>query len=732
MRRLVLALALVLCSRPVLAQDLACDAGDLEIRRVAFAGNAHFESRDLSDAIVTTPSSWLRRVLHLPIGARHCLDSLEVERDAIRIRLFYRQRGYYDTKAAPAIQPSGPGRVAVLFRITEGPPVRITSLLVTGLDSITPRLRQVVLRQLDAFRGAVYDKIRLQATIDSVVTRLLNNGYAHAADPLRDISVDNATHRADVKLTFLPGPSARIGRIEVVVQPNDSGRALAIDTTTVRNLLSFHAGELYRQRDLLRSQRDLYGLETYRRVDIGLLPDSEQSNDTSLTVRVFLAEAKMKSMRVGIGWATLDCARTEARFTDRSFLGGARRLDVSGRLAHVALCPGNVRADTAFSNLLNYYASATLRLPSLFGPRNIPSLTLFSERTSEYRTYVRYTPIGGVAQITRDLSPRDLRPGLPLTLAYQIEYGRTKADPAVFCQIFNRCSLADIDRLQRNSNLRVISATLTRDRTNNVLDPSRGSRMQLILRTGTTSVDTGAATRFTHVGTEAALYRPFGDRYVIAGRLQLGTVLEGFSTKGATHFVPPQERLYAGGPNTVRGFSQNLLGPVVYIVDSTSVRDTVVDGRHVYEALDTARIRQFSPTGGNTLVVGNLELRAPAPIFSNVLQLATFVDAGLVWNRPQASVGLSDVRVTPGVGIRVNSPVGPFRVDVAYNGYPASLGAVYFVDPKNDRLRCVSPDNPFDRGEVVAGAECPSSFRPAERTSFFSRLTFNFSIGQAF
>ena len=345
---------------------------------------------------------------------------------------------------------------------------------------------------------------------------------------------------------------------------------------------------------------------------------------------------------------------------------------------------------------------------------------------------MRYTPIGGVAQVTRDLQPRDLRAGLPLTLAYQLEYGRTKADPALFCQIFNRCSLSDIGRLQRNSLLQVASMTLLRDRTNNVLNPSRGSQLQFVVRSGMSTVDTAGTSRFSRVEADASIYRSLGGKTVIAGRLQLATVLQGFSTHPATDFVPPEERLYAGGPNSVRGYSQNQLGPLVYIVDSTSVRDSVFEGRHIYQAADTAIVRQFSPTGGNTLVVGNLELRTPSPVFRDLVQLAGFVDAGLVWNRPTGQVHLSDVRITPGVGVRVNSFVGPFRVDVAYNPYPASFGSVYFVDRTSDALRCVSPGNPFDRGVVEPGRDCPSTFRPRNGSSFFSRLTFNFSIGQAF
>jgi outer membrane protein insertion porin family/translocation and assembly module TamA len=732
-RRLFLALALTMIAGTARAQALACGSGDLEIKGVGFTGNGHFRDSELGNAIVTTPSSWARRVLGIPLGARHCLDSLELQRDAVRLRLFYRQRGYYKTTVETNVTPVSPSAVKVRFALREGPPVIIDSLVVAGLDSLAPRSRSLLERRLFALRGGVYNKLQLQTAIDTTVDWLQNLGYAHAVQPLRDITVNNESDLASIQLTFITGPVAHIGHVAFQLSALDEGDAPEIDSSTVRKLLSFHEGELYRQNELLRTQRDLYGLETYRRVNVELLPDSLQPNDTSLSVLVRLGESRMNSMRVGAGWATLDCARTQARFTDRNFLGAARRLELNARLSHIGLCTGNVR-DDPFSSRLNYFTSATLRLPALFGPRNIPSFTIFSERASEYRTYLRTTPIGGAAQITRDLSPRITRPGLPLTLGYQVEYGRTEAGQAVFCQLFNRCSVADIDRLQQNSSLQVVSAVLLRDRTNSILDPSRGSQLHFELRTGYTSVDTGGGSLFNRVLAEASIYRPTGQRSVIAARLQAATVLEGFSFDGATSFVPPQQRLYAGGPNSVRGYSQNLLGPVVYIVDES---ETHVDelGRTVVN--DTARIRQYSPTGGNTLVVGNLEWRVRPPFLGDAVQFATFVDAGIVWDRGRKdapSVGLGDVRVTPGVGLRVNSPVGPCRVDLAYTRYPLSQGAVYYLGSDNT-LRCVSPpEQPADGGSVgpMISASCPQSYTPVQSSSFFNRLTFNFSIGQAF
>jgi outer membrane protein assembly factor BamA len=83
---------------------------------------------------------------------------------------------------------------------------------------------------------------------------------------------------------------------------------------------------------------------------------------------------------------------------------------------------------------------------------------------------------------------------------------------------------------------------------------------------------------------------------------------------------------------------------------------------------------QVSATGGNTLAVGNVELRVPSPVFGSRIRLAAFVDAGGAWQRPE---GDPVIRVTPGVGLRVATPLGPLRFDVAYNPYRLQAGPLF-------------------------------------------------------
>ena len=128
----------------------------------------------------------------------------------------------------------------------------------------------------------------------------------------------------------------------------------------------------------------------------------------------------------------------------------------------------------------------------------------------------------------------------------------------------------------------------------------------------------------------------------------------------------------------MRGFAQNELGPVVYVV---SAYDTLprpdAEGGPLFLVVDPANAGDLDivPTGGNTMVVGTLELRMPTPIYGDAAQLTLFADVGEVWSREgRKGLQFENLKWTPGVGLRIFTRFGAFRVDVGYNRYRQPAG----------------------------------------------------------
>jgi outer membrane protein insertion porin family/translocation and assembly module TamA len=756
LRNLVaLALALgapVALAAPAGAQELSCDAGDLEVRGLGFTGNHRFTDLELANAIVTTPTDFLRRTIGI-LGERRCIEPAEVERDRYRLLIFYRNRGFYEATVDTAVARPRPGQVRVQFRMNEGPPVVIDSFVVAGLDSV--RARGAIVRDLPLGEGDPFDKFRREVTRDTLLRRLRNRGYPFAR-VLTNYASDVANRRATVEYTVVPGPRSRVERVELEVAPR-AGTRQEIPDHTVRALARVDSGDLYREDNLLRAQRALYATEAYERVGIAI--DSAQSaTDSLVAVRVRLAETFTHAASASVGYGTLDCLRTQGEYTDRNFLKRAGRLDLIGRVSKVgigdpidqapALCTANAKADP-FSLRLNYYAGATLRQPVLLGLRSVPSLTVFSERRSEYRAFLRTTSIGAIASLTNEQRRRT-----PVVLSYQFEVGRTEAEPALFCSVFNLCNAADQQQIQQTKPLAVVSLAVTRNRANNPLAPTSGSVARAELRHASRVVGSDRDLQFNKALGDVSWYRPVAGRTVLALRARAGAVVGTQLSDSARRFIPPQERLYAGGPNSVRGYRQNELGPVVYTVrgyDTVTVLNAASGATETYfrDTLGTrGRLDRTVPTGGNAVLVGNAELRFPSPFLPELVQLNTFVDVGQVWNPGVSTLNLQlqGFRWTPGVGARVTTPVGAIGVDLGYNAYAPRRGAAYFATPLGGAagaggslpVFCVSPTNTIPvttgaNGALVPGAgACPASYRPPEGGGFLRRLNFNFSINQAF
>lgn len=743
-RRLFLAL---LAPALVQAQDIVCDKGDTEVVGLEFTGNRAFTAPALANGIVTTPSTWARRWFGV-FGTRYCIDPQELPRDVLRLAVFYRAHGFLDATVDTVVTRVGSAKARIRFAITEGRPTLVRALSITGLDSVVSR--EPLTRALPLRVGAPFDRPALASTRDTLARRLRNSGYPDA-DVLVNYETDAAQREATVVLTAIPGARARVGLVDVRVRGLNG--AATVDSAVVRRLTGLTAGAWYREQDLERAKRALYGAQMFAQVTVE--PDTGTvRSDSVMRVSVRVAEGPMHSARVGGGWGTLDCFRAYADYSHLNVGGTGTRIDLRGRVSKIgvgrpldgfdAFCSSLARAD-AFGGNLNYSTGITITPPVSARSAVQPSLTLYSERRSEYNAYLRTTPIGGAFALARGTGR------LTQNASYTLEYGDTESSPAFLCAVFNACANADQAALSKRQRLAVIGYAFTNEWTDNPTNPTRGTALRGEARHASREVGSDSQLQFTRFTLDGAAYLPLGTDVVLAARLRMGAVLGPISLGSlGDAYVPVQERLFAGGATTVRGFRQNELGPVVYNTASyDTVRADGAKGGDPSNPKQTVFFRASAetgggrtiPTGGNAMLVANLEARVRSPVFADALQLAFFADAGRVWNRGTAApLNLRTVQWTPGVGARIRTLVGLIRVDIGYNPYQRAAGAAYFDTPiaVGGQLFCVSPGNTLRVTATATGTlqqaagACPSDFTPAREQSVLKRLAFQFSVGQAF
>jgi outer membrane protein assembly complex protein YaeT len=660
-------LAVRFCALLVTSAAVAQQQNQRDLRQLNFEGNRAIPDEVLAAAIVTTNSSWFATVFlfrWLGLGAKRYFDDEEFRRDVVRISVLYKRSGYPDAVIDTLVQRT-PVDVYITLKIHEGTPIRVTTLTITGLDSVPARRRRGVLLDLPLRVGDPFNRFVMQATADSITRRLRDRGYP-SARVFTAFEADKEAKAATVTLEADPDGAAVIGRISVV-------GAHRVDTAVVRKLLVSRTGRRYSQEELFESQRNLYESDLFRLATVNIDSAAYHSGDSTVPLLVQVNESKPRRIRSGLGYATYDCFRGSLGWTTRNFLGAGRILDLTSRVSKVGvgdplnwgldknIC-NTSSEDSIGSRKVNYYLGLSVRRPAFLSPNNAITVSLFTERSSEYKVYLRQD--AGVSVALTRTTPR-LRN--PLSLTYTLSYGRTTATALSFCSVFAACTSDVVGPLRENLFLATLTALGTFPRVNSPVDPTRGRIGSVEVTYSSKYIGSSSLQQFTRFVAGMSWYRPLSRDVVLSWRLRGGLIfsptLDVANVSGA--FIPPDQRFYAGGPNDVRGFQRNELGPVVYVVPVgfDSVPDSV----------------RVAATGGNTFVLGNVEIRVPSPVFRSRLRLAAFVDAGGVWQRQGLSSGRL-VRVTPGVGIRIATPLGPARLDVAYNPYKLQPGTLFQFD----------------------------------------------------
>ena len=742
------------------------DASAPRIRRVRFEGNQSFTGNELSLHIYATPTDlsarvlgkqtllygaalgagigvaarnedkWIGGVVGGGVGAlagliissasgvQRCLRPGLLVGDISSIRGFYGDRGFPDTRVDTTTNIDGEW-VDITFHITEGMPVLIDSVNIP-LDSSLADLST----KLNSQKGERYSPILLQQDIDSIETRLRNTGYPEAK-ALRNVVLNG--HVATVALMIDRGPRARIGRVTIDPQGLEGRRAL-VDTESVREILLFEPGVLFSERDLFQSERRFYRAGTFLTADVSA-DVSHVYQDSLVDVTVRVVEDLPRQVGYDVGYGTLDCLRARLEYSNRAFRQGLNRLDMSASVSKVGRANGGIPvvrdlcrlqqeavADIS-SSKINYNATIRFSRPIPLRGGLLPSVSAYTERRGGFQAYLRTTLVGGALSLSKNITRTVFA-----EWSYTLEYGETKASQPVLCFIFRACDESSREQLTGgNTRLAVAGVRFSRDRRNFADSASAGSFARLDLRASKPWILSDPSLDFQKVTADAGWYtRPFGSA-VIAARIRAGLILGGQASEGG-RLPPPQERLFTGGETTVRGFSQNELGPLIYVtdknLDTTAMNALTPEQRD--STLQAERMRTI-PTGGNAMVVGNLELRVPS-LFLRSLQAILFVDVGALSTEGFATIGEKQARWTPGVALKYFSPIGPMQFNLGYNSYDYVAGPVYLDQGPGgvgQSLKCLSGTRPLPGNPA---GECLPANAKAPKTTFWKRLTFTIAF----
>ena len=275
------------------------------VKSIDFIGNVAYSSYRLRDVIKTRESNLLSF-----LGGADVYDPDRVEADRDLIRRFYLKNGYADVQVVAALTEYDPERKGFLvtFKIDEGQQYRVAQV---NFASSIGTLDGNTLRSYSRVNvGALYNAEALEKSVEEMQIEASRRGYAFAiVRPRGDRNFEAHT----VSITFAIDEGARTYIERINVRGNTRTRDYVI-----RREFDLSEGDAYNRALVDRAERRLKNLDFFKTVKITTEPGS--SSDRVILV-VDLEEKSTGDFSVSGGYSTTDGALAEVSISERNFLG---------------------------------------------------------------------------------------------------------------------------------------------------------------------------------------------------------------------------------------------------------------------------------------------------------------------------------------------------------------------------------------------------------------------------
>lgn len=516
-------------------------------------------------------------------------DFTVIESDRETLAEFFHSLGYLEVDVKKPEISMYDDLVDIVFFITEGQQTTISNILLKDNVFFT---NEELLAQIPLKPGNPYNEIDISDSRQKI-----QNMYARAGFIKARVSVETTfiNHSAEIKFIIDEGEITFLGKIIVV--GNDKTKLKVIERE-----LRQKEGDPLNYSLALKERYQLQRLGLFKDVDVKL---SDYMFENKRDIIYYLDEANHGVIELGVGYGEYERYRF---FFDLSYknLMGMNRL-------------GSFR--TELSSMERRFILSYTDPWFLFANRkfSLKSLLLFEDRKEK-------------SLDTKDILYKLRRTSASVGFEKAITEN-IKADMYYVFSVVNTSDVKpDIILSREDVGTLIISGLkygLIYDTRDSPFEPGEGTLAGLSIKIA--SALFFSETDFVKLNFYGNKYLKLSERVVLAASLS-GGIAKGFHS---TTELPIVERFFLGGRTSVRGYTQDTLGP------------KGTDG---------------NPTGGNVFAMSNIEIRTNV---GRNIGTVCFLDGGNVWQK-LSQVDLSRFKFTAGIGLRYKTPVGPLRVDYGF------------------------------------------------------------------
>ncbi|HKX28079.1 MAG TPA: translocation/assembly module TamB domain-containing protein [Blastocatellia bacterium] len=550
-----------------------------------------------------------------------------------------------------AVKPNDDDLI-LIFVVEEGLQSEIAGVQVRG-NTILPEkeLRDVVPIQT----GEAFSLTRARAGAQQIRELYVQRGFLETNAELELTNVDEDSVMLNYNIT--EGPRARVEGVEI--------RGLSkTGEGWVRRYLDFRLGDVLTPAKIRQTQRDLYSTNAFR--DINIRTESMSADDPGAQrVIVELTEAKPLLLVYGLGYSTDDGVRGLIEIANTNLGGSLDSLSLRMR--------GSRReqfAQLSFTDLRP------------FGGRFPTTISAFYNRNTNLQPFVRRRILDEKGNPTNSEEDQgfgiqrfatfiqtERKLGERTSMRFRYNMERASVFGSSLNSNPNDSTLStDLTRNERAIRLGMLSVGYTHDTRDSVLNPTTGwlfsadhSLASNILG-GNESFNKFFGTYQTYTTLNSKVPLLGGSTLAFSARAGLAAMFK-FSDRDGNQMIdeterrlPISERFFSGGATTLRGFRFETAGPQDILEPRDKQRcDKVLPGQ-------PCDLPTLVPIGGDAMTIFNFELRYP---LTQRLRLVPFYDLGNVFRRVR-DVNFSNMTNTFGMGLRINTPLGPVGLDYGF------------------------------------------------------------------
>src|SRR6266404_6061287 len=316
-RSLLALLLLAACATPYQPFE-----GRPVLAEIRFEGNKSFSGGEILKHIATAPTSGF-----FSKTARY-YDADLFAIDIKRIERWYNEKGFYEAKVENVEElRDDKGRVTLLVKINEGRRAVVRKMEFTGAEALSHDELSDIDDALPIHPGDGFDEDVYEKAKDVLLEQLREHGFARARVRGR-VEVAPAEGSAQIVFEVEPGERFKFGDVTVSGNRRVASEEIAFATGIRR-------GDRFTPKAIALAQQRVYNLGAFSGVRVSL----EALTDPPFAgVRVNVREAPIHTVRLGLGGsaeeARWELPRIRAEYTNRSLLGGLRRLELANTVGY--------------------------------------------------------------------------------------------------------------------------------------------------------------------------------------------------------------------------------------------------------------------------------------------------------------------------------------------------------------------------------------------------------------